>query len=342
MKPTFPLSKKLYCNLQLSQCKPLVKNSKHPYFVEGWILYIAVLKELWKEQSLLHGFSFLRTRNLSQDCLEHFFSVIRWRNGNNTHPDTLQFSSAYKAIVVNQLLVPKKVGNVQADINKYLVSSDDLRKLEIVPKQPSGFKVENQTENYSNCTFDENQISSIHWTTGWACSKIKHEACLKRVTAGSENVPQVQASLSTFKRYNEHVRINTPGANIFKYFQGVCKIFERDFQMLLEQNTTGVKEELMDIIHATFRFPNIQVSCESSDCISENEVPEDECLIMDVICIPCAFKIMDKYLNMLIFCKLPQMNSQFHHVSDEKKKCRRNDKARKLNISRLSSLMLDK
>lgn len=110
------------------------------------------------------------------------FSVIRWRNGNNNHPDPSQFSSAYKAVVINQLLVPKKVGNVEADISKHIVSNEDVRKLNVVPRQRSRLDSDQQIEtheDFGDPTFDENQKGSINWTTGWACSKLTHAACIK-------------------------------------------------------------------------------------------------------------------------------------------------------------------
>ncbi|XP_065082061.1 uncharacterized protein LOC135704508 [Ochlerotatus camptorhynchus] len=81
-----------------AQCPKLPSQSRKPYFIDGWLIYISAIEGLWKDLQNNHGFSFLRTRNLSQDCLEHFFSLIRWKNCNNNHPDPSKFSSAYKSI----------------------------------------------------------------------------------------------------------------------------------------------------------------------------------------------------------------------------------------------------
>lgn len=135
-----------------------------------------------------------------------FFSVIRWRNGNNVHPDASEFTSAYKAVVINQLLLPKKVGNVQADIYKVLVSGNEISKLKIVQRDANKKTELAQHVEITEDTFDANLISSIHWTTGWACSKLKHEACIKRATSKDFNVSEEHSSLAAFKRYNEHVK----------------------------------------------------------------------------------------------------------------------------------------
>lgn len=318
------------------------KQSKNPYFVEGWLSYIVALRLLWEELNHTFKFNFLLTRNLSQDCLEHFFSVIRWRNGNNVHPDASEFASAYKAVVINQLLLPKKVGNVQADINKYLVCGKEVSKLQIVPKIPSQKTAMVQLEKISEDSFDANQISSIHWTTGWACSKLKHEACIKRITSENGNISEEHSSLAAFKRYNDRAKIQIPGEAIFKYFQVVCKTFEDNFETLLAVDTIGVKENLIDILRVTFKFPNIQASDCESDCpdICNHEEAFAEKLIMGVLCLSCAELITDKYLNMLISCKLSQMNSSFKLASDMKRRNTRTEKAKKLNISNTSHLMV--
>lgn len=317
----------------------MTKASRTPYFIEGWIHYISALKLLWEELETQYDFRFLRTRNLSQDCLEHFFSVIRWRNGNNNHPDPSQFSSAYKAVVINQLLVPKKVGNVEADISKHIVSNEDVRKLNVVPRQRSRLDSDQQIEtheDFGDPTFDENQKGSINWTTGWACSKLTHAACIERVAVGNENIPQDETALTRFKMYNERVNINRPGEKIVEFFKGVTKIFEQNFDSLLEVDIVGVKEELMDIVQVRYHFYD--------ECTTESiGIASDQYsrLILDTLCTPCAMKITEKFLNMLICGKLSQINDTFKSTSDQKKKDRRSDKAKKLNIARLSQLMTE-
>lgn len=236
--------------------------------------------------------------------------------------------------------MPKKVGNVQADLNKYLVCGKEVSKLQVVDRKHNQKTAFVQLEDVSEDSFDANQISSIHWTTGWACSKLKHEACIKRITSENSNVSEEHASLAAFKRYNDRVKIQKPGEAIFKYFQVVCKVFEENFDALLAVDTIAVKENLMDILRVTFKYPNIQESDCAETCAQE-EALEDK-LILGILCLSCAELITDKYINMLISCKLSQMNSRFKTASDMKRRNTKTEKAKKLNISNTSHLIVGK
>lgn len=324
--------------------KPLVKQSRLPYFIEGWLLYIASLKLLWKELQETHGFKFLRTRNLSQDCLEHFFSTVRWKNGNNCHPDCSLFSSAYKALVINHLILPEKVGNVQADLSKYIINREELSKIQIVKEshvraRPQYLDADSEEPIIPiDDPGDVNKLANVHWTTGWACSKLTHKECLIRATAESDSISQDVTFLADLKKYTQTSKIITPGEKIFQYFTAVCRIFERHFKTLLSLDTVGVKEEMMDLIQTIFGFSEIQEGGikhgNEEDVITHNEK-----LIMDVLCETCALRITNKYLNMLIACKLGEMNSSFKDKDQSKRKSKKNDKAKKLNIVAFSTML---
>lgn len=319
------------------------KNSRTPFFIEGWVLYISALESLFKELKEIHGFAFLRTRNLSQDCLEHFFSVIRWKNGNNNHPDASFFSSAYKSLVINHLILPDKVGNVQADLSKYIVNREELSKIQVVKpihKRPE--YVDNSTDEPIDPleTCDMNKLANIHYTTGWVCSKLSHKACIERVTSADSDPVDDQADasfLTQLKKYRASSRLVMPGEKVMNYFKGVCKVFDIHFMALLSLDTRGVKKELIDIIQALFEFPSV-VAYEmlDEDC-EELFIEEQHKLIMDVLCEPCALKITNKYINMLTACRLGIMNNSFRSESTIKKKTKK--KAKKLNIVKLSKLM---
>lgn len=85
-----------------------------------------------------------------------------------------------------------------------------------------------------------------------------------------------------------------------------------------------------------FKYPNVSADDECDEI--QEGVGQ---LVMDMLCSPCALKLTEKYLNMLICCKLSKMNDGFKSSMDQKKKTRRSDKAKKLNIARLSQLMED-
>lgn len=297
---------------------------------------------MFEELVTIHGFAFLRTRNLSQDCLEHFFSVIRWKNGNNNHPDASFFSSAYKSLIINHLILPDKVGNVQADLSKYIVNREELSKIQVVKpeyKRPEYLEKVSDEPIDPLETFDMNKLANIHYTTGWVCSKLNHKACIERVTSAVNDPVDDQADVSfvtQLKKYRASSRLVMPGEKVLEYFKGVCKVFETHFMDLLSLDVRGVKRELIDIIQALFDFPSVV----AYEMIDENcDIEEHQKLIMDVLCESCALIITNKYINMLIACRLGAMNNSFKSESKLKRKTKKSEKAKKLNIAKLSTLM---
>lgn len=216
-----------------------------PYFIDGWILYIAAVEQLWKELRTLYGFSFLRTRNLSQNCIKHFFSITRWKNANNNHPDASKFASAYKAIVINQLVAPKKLGNVQADVSSYFVNASQMSKIKLIPPQRSKSQIESESKpplqviskrnqrSSKNEITDPNQLSSVHYTAGWVCSRLKHRECIERT---SSDVANRSAFLIDLKQYKKESRLFVPGLKMFQFCKKIVTVFERNFDNLIRRS----------------------------------------------------------------------------------------------------------
>lgn len=272
-------------------------------------MYIAAIEQLWQELRTSYGFSFLRTRNLTQDCIEHFFSIIRWKNANNNHPDASKFASAYKAIVVNQLVAPKKLGNVQADVSSYFVNASQMSKIKLIPKPESKppqqqILARQDRKNKTEIT-DPNQLSSVHYTAGWVCSRLKHRECIERT---SSDVASRSAFLIDLKRYKKDSRLVVPSLKMFQFCKKIVTVFERNFDSLLRRSVFGVKRTILQTVLWPYR---------SND---DNE------LVYDVLCVPCATIVANKYINMLVKAKLQIMNMRFK-AND--KTTRKNKKTKK-------------
>lgn len=124
-----------------------------------------------------------------------------------------------------------------------------------------------------------------------------------------------------------------------EYFKGVCMVFDAHFMALLSLDTKGVKKELIDIIQVLFEFPSVVAYEMLEEGCDDLMLEEQQKLIMDVLCEACALKITNKYINMLIACKLGVMNNSFKSESTMKRKTKKDRKAKKLNIVKLSALM---
>ena len=96
-------------------------NGKTVPCLEGWILSIKSLTAFWKDVTNNHGFKFLLTNRLNQDCLENLFSIIRGKGGNRDNPTPQQFRAAFRQIVVEKLLEPSPGSNCQSDYEQVLL-----------------------------------------------------------------------------------------------------------------------------------------------------------------------------------------------------------------------------
>lgn len=116
-------------------------------FINGWIITIQSIKELWK---CLHdlGFNFISLRSLNQDPVENLFCIIRQHGITNTNPTCHQFIAALKTSILNNLVLPINNGNCEDDGCQPL---DNLCTLLTTV----------QKDENNNCSSEENDIPLI-------------------------------------------------------------------------------------------------------------------------------------------------------------------------------------
>lgn len=73
-----------------------------PPCLSGWIITLEGMKLLWKKLRALEV-SYLSTRSLNQDPIEHLFGSVRANCGSNVNPTVPQFVAALKTSMVNGL-----------------------------------------------------------------------------------------------------------------------------------------------------------------------------------------------------------------------------------------------
>lgn len=95
----------------------------------------------------------------------------------------------------------------------------------------------------------------------------------------------------------------------------------------------------MEIIQTGFGFSGVE-KCITSIEEEENDIELYDKCIMEVLCETCALRITNKYLNMLIACKLGEMNSAFKDITRCKRKSKKSEKSKKLNIVTFSKLVI--
>ena len=130
--------------------------------LNGWKISINSLLALWADLNTNHGFKFLLTNRLNQDCLENMFSIVRSRRGHGDNPDPHQFLAAFRQIVVDKLLLPSEASNCQADIDKVLLDLSSFSQVS-APSQIRGTTLSD--ENVSVGVDDSSALSTLNICT---------------------------------------------------------------------------------------------------------------------------------------------------------------------------------
>lgn len=94
--------------------------------IEGWKMSITALNMLWNDLHTEHGFKFLLTSRLNQDCIENLFSVVRGKQGSRDNPNPEQFRGTFRQIIVDRLLVKSDYSNCKSDVDKVLLDVSSI------------------------------------------------------------------------------------------------------------------------------------------------------------------------------------------------------------------------
>ena len=90
--------------------------------LQVWQISINALLMLWEALSIQHGFKFLLTNRLNQDCIENLFSLIRAKGAQRDNPDAGQFRAALQQVMVDNVMVPSKSANCEAAVDSFTCS----------------------------------------------------------------------------------------------------------------------------------------------------------------------------------------------------------------------------
>ncbi len=74
-----------------------------PPFLNGWVMAVQCLLQLWETLHQHYSLRFLFTNRLNQDCIENLFSVIHAKVGQRDNPNASHFRAAF-AQVINSII----------------------------------------------------------------------------------------------------------------------------------------------------------------------------------------------------------------------------------------------
>ena len=122
--------------------------SRQPPSLKGWNMAINALRLLWEDLRLNHGFKFLYTNRLNQDCIENLFSIIRGKGGQLDNPDSCQFRASLRQVMVDRILIPSDSANCEADLDTFVfnMSSIASKSKQRTPSSPQEEEVDQVEE----------------------------------------------------------------------------------------------------------------------------------------------------------------------------------------------------
>ena len=135
----------------------------------GFKVTVHSIRDLCEHLIQERGHSFFLTYKTSQDHLEILFSKIRQRGGFNNNPSVQQFKTAFKSLLINNLIKPSRNANVMADdtnsITDFHLDFRSSKRQSGIPelKLSSDDEVDDDTEFRYSCWMSSFQNCDSDW-----------------------------------------------------------------------------------------------------------------------------------------------------------------------------------
>ena len=94
--------------------------------IAGWRLTIKASLDLWDDLLKTQKIQFLLTGRLNQDSLENLFCQIRGKGRYRENPDSREFRTAYRQVLVERLLSKSSMSNCRDDVDQFLLRMANL------------------------------------------------------------------------------------------------------------------------------------------------------------------------------------------------------------------------
>lgn len=287
---------KFFQNGSLTQPPPSVKN---------YIRTIRNVQSLFKYLQTV-GVKYLCTRTLNQDCLENMFGVIRGLSGQNSRPTTVQFASAFKTCLVNNLISNSNSTNCEDDgthfitglLDSFTSTSDNDSSSEIFhcddpPCMSTNLEIMLKTQFVSaNKLFRTNTSSYI---TGFICKRVVKKDCPNCTSYFFTNETTDIHCLIHLKDYSG-TSLFYPSISIINVVNDTKKIVFEKFFDVMEKN--NLSRELLNYVHLNI------TCCATHDDNNNKSIGQ------------CIVHIMIKYILYQINRKLKLKDSRENSLLD--------------------------
>lgn len=162
-----------------------LRNGRQVPSLEGWKRSVNALLLLWDDLHANYEFKYLLTNRLNQDCLENFFSIVRWKGGHAVNPDAGQFRLSFRAAVVDTMAKPCPGANCEKDGDHFLLSflGGELSGFETTPAIPRMSQIASvpevafQTAVETTAELSSQSDNVRAYIAGYLCHRAEKEAC---------------------------------------------------------------------------------------------------------------------------------------------------------------------
>ena len=229
--------------------------------LQGWQISINALLMLWEVLRVQHGFEFLLTNRLNQDCIENLFSLIRAKGAQRDNPDAGQFRAAFRQVMVDNVMVPSKSANCEADVDSFICSLKHVKEapststvtehVSIMDQVPVSVKAilsvctspdEECVQGLSN---QENNV--LAYIAGYIVRKVKGKVCAvccDKITGELDSNPNLD-----FLKSKTYGYLSTPS----KLLLGVVQLLELEYRKAITSviYKVGLKATLVERLGKT-------------------------------------------------------------------------------------------
>lgn len=219
--------------------------------LNGWLVTINSICQIWDHLHQNHGFKFLLTRRLNTDPLENFFGTIRQQGGNSDNPTSIQFTRAFRKLFFSSFLNSSR-GNCNDDFDDLLAqfSKADTNIPVLVAPPRSQQSDDIDTTDYKEKEVSDNLLKDnpIAYVAGYLLRKsfLKHKCSTCESALVTDQLEDKRNLLCFFKAYESHKSFGGLLAPVTPYLEYVIKledIFVRDFSAYTKSD--GIRRKIL-------------------------------------------------------------------------------------------------
>ena len=219
--------------------------------INGWLITINAICQIWDHLKQNHGFKFLLTRRLNTDPIENFFGTICQQGGNSDNPTPIQFTHAFRKLFFSSFLSSSS-GNCDDDFDNLLAqfskADSSGPSLIAVPTSPQSDEIKStdyQDKEVGDNLLKDNPIAYVAGYLLRKCFQI-HKCCNCESALVTNQLEDNRNLLCFFKAYESEKTFGgllAPTKSYLDYVIQLEDIFVRDFATYTK--CSGIRKKIL-------------------------------------------------------------------------------------------------